>query len=254
MSELLHLLGQPFTVLHLLIGLGLLRLWWQRERPRRLWWPTVPYLVLTVVSTPAGGFLALATLEWRNPPQLDRPPEAKAIVALGSAVAHHDPFLSRAQLDNLALDRTWQAYRLYRVGAPCLVVVSGGKPDPDDEGPTCADLMANELRRLGVPAKDVVVESSSRDTYENAVKSARLLKERGIAHVVLVTDAQHMPRAAACFRKQGLEVVPSGSRHRTSDWRVSPAQFVPSLSGLTCFHEAAREWALLATYWARGRI
>jgi uncharacterized SAM-binding protein YcdF (DUF218 family) len=253
MIDLLRLMLQPFTLLRLLTGLGLLLLWRQRERPRRLWWVTAPYLLLTVVATPAMGLLALATLERGHPPALDRPADVQAIVVLGSTVAHHDPVLSRSQLDGPSLDRTWQAYRLYRLRAPRPVVVSGGKPSPGEPGPPCAELMAAELRRLGVPDRDVLVEGASRNTYENAVESARLLREQGLTHIVLVSDAHHLPRAAACFRAQGLEVVPSGCRHRFANWHASPADFVPSLGGLSAFHEAAHEWAALAVYWARGR-
>jgi uncharacterized SAM-binding protein YcdF (DUF218 family) len=255
MSDLLRTLREPFTLLLLLVGLGLLRLWWQRDLPRRrLLWVTVPYLLLTLISLPAVGLLALNTLERRHPPALHRPASVEAIVVLGSAVAHTDPILGQSQLDRPALDRTWHGYRLYREGPPCLVLVSGGKPNPDEPGPPCADVMAEELRRLGARAKDVAIENESRNTYENAVESARLLRERNVSHILLVTDASHLPRAAACFRKQGLEVLSSGCGNRSAAWKVAVTDFVPSLTGLRAFHAAAHEWGGLVVYWVRGRI
>jgi uncharacterized SAM-binding protein YcdF (DUF218 family) len=254
MSDVLRTLREPFTLLILLLGLGLVRLWWQRPRPRRLWWVTGPYLLLTLIATPAVGLLALGTLERHHPPALDRPADVEAIVVLGSAVAHTDPVLGQSQLDQASLDRTWHGARLYRHGRPCLVVVSGGKPRPNDPVPAVADVMAEELRRLGVRGKDIVIENESRDTYENAVESARALRERGVSRILLVTTASHLPRSVACFRKQGLEVESSGCTNRWAAWELSALDFVPSVRGLRAFHDAAHEWGGLVVYWVRGRI
>src|SRR5260221_9288482 len=107
MSDLLRALCEPFTLLHLLIGLALLRLWWQRDRPRRgLGLVIVLYLLLTLISTPIIGMLALTTLERGYPPGLNRPRDIEAIVVLGSAVAHTDPLLAHSQLDSASLDRS----------------------------------------------------------------------------------------------------------------------------------------------------
>jgi uncharacterized SAM-binding protein YcdF (DUF218 family) len=45
---------------------------------------------------------------------------------------------------------------------------------------------------------------ASRNTHENAVRSAKTLRDRGWSHVLLVTSALHMPRAAGCFRAEGV--------------------------------------------------
>jgi uncharacterized SAM-binding protein YcdF (DUF218 family) len=77
-------------------------------------------------------------------------------------------------------------------------------------------------------------EGESRDTHENAVKTVALLAPQGIEKIVLVTDAVHMPRALAHFRRatEGtrinlvaapMSVLPSG-RFYGSDW-------LPSLQG-----------------------
>src|SRR5262249_37927778 len=69
--------------------------------------------------------------------------------------------------------------------------------------------------------------SSSRTTYENAVESARLLNDRDMPRVVLVTDAAHLRRAVACFRKQGLDVIPCGSHYRALGRNRGPAHHPP---------------------------
>lgn len=61
-----------------------------------------------------------------------------------------------------------------------------------------------EFRRRGIPDEQVAFESESRNTRENAVASARVVRERGWEQLVLVTGAIHARRALACFRRVGL--------------------------------------------------
>ena len=60
---------------------------------------------------------------------------------------------------------------------------------------------------LGVPAERMILEPRSRDTIGNAFNSAALLRARGLASVVLVSDAYHLARARMLFRRAGLIVV-----------------------------------------------
>lgn len=53
------------------------------------------------------------------------------------------------------------------------------------------------------------VEGDSRNTYENATHSARLLGAAGVQRVYLVTHYYHQPRAVAAFHGAGLEIVPA---------------------------------------------
>lgn len=69
-----------------------------------------------------------------------------------------------------------------------------------------ADALADELVRSGVARDTVLRERRSRNTRENARHTAQLLEGRGVSRVVLVTCSWHLPRAAALFRRQGLEV------------------------------------------------
>ena len=69
---------------------------------------------------------------------------------------------------------------------------------------------------LGARLPDEMIwsENRSRSTHENALFSAEILRRRGVRRVVLVVDARSMSRAAACFRREGIEVVPAPSRFR----------------------------------------
>jgi uncharacterized SAM-binding protein YcdF (DUF218 family) len=91
--------------------------------------------------------------------------------------------------------------------------------------------------------------------YENAVQCAKLLAERELVNVLLVTSAVHMPRAAACFRAQGVAITPAACDHLTRPrWpALSPTSFWPNATAGQESHTAAREWMGLAWYRLRGR-
>merc|ERR1712228_487450 len=51
----------------------------------------------------------------------------------------------------------------------------------------------------GVPANHVILEREACNTVDNAWRTARILVERGITHVQLVTSRFHTERARRCF-------------------------------------------------------
>ena len=77
--------------------------------------------------------------------------------------------------------------------------------------------MAAFIKNLDVPEAALVLESGSRTTRENAINTLPLLQARGINRVLLVTSAQHMPRALATFRKLGIDAIAA-----PTDFEASP--------------------------------
>lgn len=128
------------------------------------------------------------------------------------------------------------------------VLVSGGVPR--DGMASEAAVMKRTLEgTLGTPVR--WVEEASRDTGENALKSAAILKAAGISRVLLVTQAYHMPRAEASFRRAGLTVLPAphGFAGGMQDW--TPRDLVPTGEAAALAYRAAHE--LLGRLWYRLR-
>ena len=224
--------------------------------PRRLLLLTVLYFVLLLLSMPAVGLLAVRTLEVQNPPLTQLPDDTEAIVVLGTYVLDVDTVRSRPELDGLSQVRTRYAAELYhqKKGPPCWMVASGGKPDPENEGAVCAEMMADLLQDLRVSKERILVEKESHTTYENAVECAKLLKEKGVTRIVLVTDACHLARAAALFRGQGLAVTPAGCYYVGQEWDTSWHYFVPNGGGYVHCLRAFHEWSGLASARWNGQI
>ena len=104
---------------------------------------------------------------------------------------------------------------LYREGAAPFIVMSGGGAGAISEATAMRDLAL----KGGVPGTALLLETESRNTFENAVYTARLLHAMGKARILLISDRAHLPRASRLFRRAGLEVVavtgvPASSMHR----------------------------------------
>jgi uncharacterized SAM-binding protein YcdF (DUF218 family) len=88
-------------------------------------------------------------------------------------------------------------------------------------------------------------EAQSRDTAGNARLLAPLLQRDGVQRIALVTDAWHMPRAAAAFEQAGLQVTPAPMGFVRPIESVV-LQWLPSARGLLASQQVLREWLALA--------
>jgi uncharacterized SAM-binding protein YcdF (DUF218 family) len=98
--------------------------------------------------------------------------------------------------------RIERGIELFRRGAAPLLLLSGGGLGTEPE----AEVMRRLALASGVPEAALLLEPHSRNTWENAEESARLLRRRGLRRVVLVSDRAHLPRAALLFRLAGLDI------------------------------------------------
>jgi len=204
LSKLLPPLVYPLGLACLLIILALLlyrRAGWQRAA-----------LILALLALWIGGnrwtAMGLArSLERRYLPPASLPP-SEIIVVLGGGTA--SPEAPRPMTEvNGAGDRVLYAAWLYQQGKAPAILVSGGLLDWTPLQTTPAQDMAALLEMMGVPSEAIWLQPESRNTYEDALYSAQILKDKGIRRILLVTSAWHMPRSVRLFQAQGLEVVPA---------------------------------------------
>ena len=107
----------------------------------------------------------------------------------------------------------------------------GGEPE--------AKLMRAALEReFGVPVR--WAETQSRNTHENAVRSAEILIAEHISRIVLVVHSFDMPRAKAEFAAQGIEAIPAPTG--IPRWEVdTPLDVLPSFGALQSSYFALYE-------------
>ena len=102
---------------------------------------------------------------------------------------------------------------------------------------------------LGVPAAALLTEERSRNTRENAEMSARLLRERGIQKVLLVTSALHLRRALHLFEHQGLLVHPVAT-----DQGGSPNARMNWLPDAHALDGSGRAFKEMVGYWQQAAV
>ncbi len=217
LSKLLPIFVYPLGLGCLLLLAGLLL--YRQPRLQRA------ALILALLVLWAGGnrFVALGlarSLEWRYLPQADLP-QAEAIVVLGGGTASQEPPRPLVEV-NGAGDRVIYAAYLYRQGSAPYLLLSGGNIDwLGEHTGTPAEDMARLLELMDVPASALWLQPDSRNTYEDALYSKKILDEKGIHRILLVTSALHMPRAVGLFERQGFEVIPAPTDFNVTqeDWQ-----------------------------------
>jgi uncharacterized SAM-binding protein YcdF (DUF218 family) len=251
LAELLH----PFTLPFLVVGFGVVFLWFRRREGRgRLLLITVPFAILTLLCTPAAGRLAVGSLEWRYLPAEHQPAEADAIVVLSGGLRRLAGAWPEEVLGTDTLRRCLTAVRVYNDNPGLPVVVTGGKKNPNIPGPLTAHVMRDFVVSLGVPPDSIIVEDQSRNTHENAAFTRQLLEKQRFDRVILVTEASHMLRSELCFRKEGFTVIPRCCYFRTDAFEWKLEAFLPRPSAVRNWQLASHEWLGLVWYRVRGWV
>jgi len=125
-------------------------------------------------------------------------------------------------------DRLLQAIDLYNDGIIKKFYLTGGSGEIFNQKHKEASILQEYLIHLGIPESDILIEPNSKNTYENAVESKKLINPDDELNLILITSAFHMRRASGCFLKQGYKfdtyVVDrySGKRKYTLDQLIVP--------------------------------
>ena len=110
-----------------------------------------------------------------------------------------------------------------------VIIVSGGQGD--DELISEAEAMARYLMEKGVPADSILLENTSRTTFENLTFSKQLMLAQGLEQdrVVLVTNSFHALRAGIYMKQVGLKGRSIGSR---TAFYFLPSAWIRETAGL----------------------
>ncbi|WP_310417127.1 YdcF family protein [Chamaesiphon sp. OTE_8_metabat_110] len=258
-SKLLPLFFYPLgaTCFCLLVAIGL---WWINSK----WTPAAMVAALTILLLSSNAWTSnwlAQSLEWRNIPKTELP-TADAIVILGGATrsqAYPRPDVDFAD----AGDRVWYGATLYRAGKAPKIIVSGGRIAWKGGGTPEAEDLTKLLITMGVPKSDIIPESNSFNTRDNAVNVQQILKERNFKRILLVTSALHMPRSMAIFKRIGIDAIAAPTDYRVSQLEIDEPNsraeatilsFLPSEDCLSLTTQAIREYIGIVVYTLRGWI
>jgi len=253
-SKIVWSLIAPGSLLALLLIVGLILTTAPRVCYRKLGrffciFTAVCYLALTFLPV---GEWAITPLE--NHFTFDPPEQVDGIIVIGG---DEKPMIAESRGTPLvALDsmrRYVEFADMARRYPDAKLVFSGGPPYPRPNAKMeDSDVARAVLADIGLPTGRMIFEKTSRNTYENAVFSADLVRPDQSQKWLLVTSAWHMPRAIGCFRRAGWNVyaAPTGYFTTGSYHLHAIFRFDEQLHMLTL---AMHEYVGLFSYWLMGR-
>ncbi|MEI6019790.1 MAG: YdcF family protein [Bacteroidota bacterium] len=154
-------------------------------------------------------------------------------------------------------DRLFQTLPLYYQGRIKQLIFTGGSGSIEFPEKREGIYVQKYLRSIHFPDSAMVFESNSKNTFENALFTKKILDSLNIkGSFLLVTSAYHMPRAVAVFKKAGYQnIVPyitnrsSGIRRFTFDHL-----FIPNPGALFSLELLIHEWVGYLVYKIKGYV
>jgi uncharacterized SAM-binding protein YcdF (DUF218 family) len=184
----------------------------------------------------------------KSSPSEDRHP-VKFIVVLGGGHISDPKLPITSQIGEESLVRLIEGIRIYRKYSRVKLILSGGRVF---DSISTAHVMAHVAQELGVDEEDIILESQSKDTKDEAQFIKPLV---GNDHFILVTSASHMPRSIALFKKQGMNPIPAPTGHLVIRKQgLSPFSFFPSAGNLLKAEMIFHEYLGIAWAKLKGQI
>jgi uncharacterized SAM-binding protein YcdF (DUF218 family) len=154
-------------------------------------------------------------------------------------------------------DRFIQPILLYKSGKIKKILITGGNTSIGkiklDKGHETQDVRQLMIA-MGVHPKDIYMETKARNTRENAIYSAQLLKKYiNREKMLLITSAMHMPRSIRCFEKAGFNIkaYPVDKKGNTNESGILDL-ITPSDQNLSRSSQLIREISGLIIYKLMG--
>ena len=152
-------------------------------------------------------------------------------------------------------DRLFQTLALYHKGRVKKIIFTGGSGSIEFPEKREGLYVKRYLNTLKIPDSALVIESNSKNTYENAVFTKKILDSLNMkGNFLLVTSAYHMPRSMAVFKKAGYtHLTPyitnrsSGARRFTLDHLL-----LPNPDALFSLQFLSHEWLGYIIYKIKG--
>jgi uncharacterized SAM-binding protein YcdF (DUF218 family) len=232
------------------LGLILFGITGRESALRRRPWAAAGVALLLVFSLEPVSNKLWRSLEY--PPLRTMRPDITydVVILLGGVVDDRVQATSGQRAFNEQSERLLETFDLLRKGTARNAIVSGGVVASRQQVVE-ARALTDQLLAWGIDPPRVIVEDHARNTYENAVNSAAIVRAKGWHSALIVTSAFHMKRAYGCFRAVGLDVdtLPVDFR---SYARPYSGELLPRAKYLEDSTAAIREWSGRWIYRMRG--
>jgi uncharacterized SAM-binding protein YcdF (DUF218 family) len=175
------------------------------------------------------GLLPGLLLSHLEPPRASLPlhwGKKNGIILLGAGNVK-DPRSHSITPSFFSFSRIYDSLRLYlsckSSGQECRIIPSGG--DPLMTGKPEAIVYQEALIDAGVKNSDIIPETHSNNTFQNAMYTSLILKKHQFDRVFLITSGFHMRRASQYFSHFGINPVPEVSDYLAPMFSVIPKSY-----------------------------
>lgn len=235
----------PLPFLLLVLGIGLFLLWFTARQRLAKYCLTGAWLLLLLLSVQPVADRLLAPFEDQYP-TLNHPSTVAAIVVLGGGYTYNPQWAPSSNLLGNSLPRVAEGVRQWRMNPTAQLVFTGAAAA--DNPRSSASVAAQVAQTLGVPADKLATLESPRDTRQEAIAVKQRLGNRPF---ILVTSANHLPRALGFFTEQGLSPIPAPANQLAihsplNSWeRIMPSPFWLGHSERAWYESLGRLWQWL---------
>jgi len=241
----------PLSICLELFIVGLFTLWFTRRQKTGKIIVSIGVILLTTISYGAVSDMFLGPLESKYLPITNTSAyqDVKWVVVLGGGHFPGPNLPITDQLTDASLVRLVEGIRIHKKLSNSKLLLSGGSVF---DSTSDAGVMAKMAMALGIEKKEIVLESESKDTKDQARFIQNII---GNNRFVLVTSASHMARSVALFRAKGMKPIPAPTGFQVKNTlKISPATFFPSGKGIDKMERVVYEY--LGIVWAklRGQI
>lgn len=251
-SKILGAMLQPSFMAIMLLLLGFILSVTKFKKLSRATLVFSVFSLLMISFSPLGYWLLVPLEERISKPPL--PYEVHGIIILGGGF---DGTVSTARdisEMNRSADRFVEGVILAKKFPDAKILFSGGSASILTENRAGAEIAELMFIDLGIKKSRLILESTSRNTYENAVYSFKNAQPKPWENWLLITSAFHMPRSLGIYRKIGWKnIIPWPVDYQTR----GPADYIkfspfPNKT-ISRTDLAAREWIGLLAYWITGK-
>lgn len=248
LKKLVGGLVQPLPLLLLMMAIGLALLWFSRWQKGGKIVLSVAWLTLLLLSLQPVADKLLLPLETPYPTWRAASAPIPYIVVLGGGYTYNPEWAPSSNLIGNSLPRVTEGVRLYRANPGAKMIFTGAAAQGNTM--TSARTAALVAESLGVAPEDIITLDTPRDTEEEAVGTAAIVGQQPF---LLVTSANHLPRALRFFVAQGLHPIPAPANQMAitsplNPWeRIFPSAYYLSHSERAWYETLGSLWQ-----WIKG--
>ncbi|APC11010.1 MULTISPECIES: envelope biogenesis factor ElyC [Providencia] len=237
----------PLPLLLIIGFIGLILLWFTRWQRCGKTFTSLSLILLAVLGLQPVSDSLLAPVEGQYNKRYEliteTPPQnIQYIVVLGGGFTYNPDWSPSSNLLNNSLPRVTEGVRLYLKHPGSKLIFTGGKASSTISS---AEVAAQVAQSLGVPAQDTIPLTEPKDTQEEAFEVEKII---GKSPFLLVTSANHLPRAITMFTDRGMQPFPAPANQLVITSGINPwEKYIPSAY---YFGHSERAWyEFLGTIW-----